>query len=115
MQVVEAFTATKASNNASNGQLSLKRRAEISGPFGCFRRLQVEIPRYYSTGSSADACRCGSRWAISDHFQICMKFEHSLPKMVTRQKTWSTTTAQASRKVRSGGPSLGRNPDAQKQ
>src|SRR5581483_6901970 len=42
------------------------------------------------------AYRCSSRWAVSDHFEICMKFEHSLPKMVTNHKSSSTNTASGS-------------------
>jgi len=38
--------------------------------------------------------------ANSNHFLICVKFEHSLPKMMTRQERWSTTLASGSPKGR---------------
>jgi hypothetical protein len=50
------------------------------------------ITPYYITSLRFCAYKCSSGWRISNHFEICTKFEQSLPKMVTKPKSWSTTT-----------------------
>jgi len=51
---------------------------------------------------------------LCDHSQKCARFEQSLLKRMTSVKRSSTNSASGSRLRKPGGPSLGRNPGAQK-
>ena len=56
------------------------------------------------------------QWLYFNRFAKCLKFEHSLPKMVTSAKRSATNAIlRLAERLSSGGPSLGRSPGAHKQ
>jgi hypothetical protein len=59
--------------------------------------------------------RAQSEWSFSNHNENCSNFEQSLLGMMTSVQRWSTNSVAEWSQGGSGGPSLGRNPDAHKQ
>jgi hypothetical protein len=85
------MTATGRQKNGETANYLSFWPGNIRSPRG-FLPSKNRQDSYSNTSIESNACRCSPGWAVSNHFQICTKFEHSLPRKVTRSKTSSTTT-----------------------